>query len=142
MFTLRKSCYCAFCKIQRKVYVHRHLVLVEVIGLVLLGILMTQVLYQSLDLRGLLIVATLLVVAEIWTQMRWRASMICRNCGFDPVVYMRSPEEAGLKIKAFLEKRSQSADYLLRPSIPRPQPASGLPPKASLKKEQNLSLKM
>lgn len=73
-------------------------------------------------------------MGEVFMQMRWRASMICRNCGFDPVVYIRNPEAAGLKIKAFLEKRADSPAHLLRPPVV-------LPVKRALKGE-NLSLKM
>ncbi len=130
----RKSCYCAFCKTQRKVYTHKHLTFVEVIGLVLLSLVLTYGIYQALDLRGLLFVGLFLLVGEIFSQLKWRASMICRNCGFDPVVYVRSPEQAGLKIKAFLERRSESPEHLLRPPITLPQKRT--------KKGENLSLKM
>ncbi|MEQ1721854.1 MAG: hypothetical protein ABL930_01670 [Pseudobdellovibrio sp.] len=76
----------------------------------------------------------LMLVGEAFAQAKWRGSMICSNCGFDPVVYVRSPEQAGLKIKAFLDKRADSPEYLLRPPVVLP-----------LKKEtkgKNLSLKM
>lgn len=98
------------------------------------GITLTYVIFKSLDPRGLFIVGLLLVVAEIFIQTRWRTSMICRNCGFDPVVYVRNPEQAGLKIKAFLDRRADSPEHLLRPPVILP-----------VKKEakgQNLSLKI
>lgn len=134
MWSARKSCYCAFCKVERKVYVNKHLTLVSIIGLVLLGLVMTLTVFKTLDPRGLAIVGTLLIIAEIFSQTKWRTSMICRNCGFDPVVYVRNPEQAGLKIKAFLEMRKDSPDFLLRPPVVLP-----------VKKEtkgKNLSLKI
>lgn len=134
MWSSRKSCYCAFCKVERKVYANKHLTLVSIIGLVLLGIVLTFTVFKSLDPRGLAIVGTLLIIAEIFAQTKWRASMICRNCGFDPVIYVRNPEQAGLKIKAFLEIRKDSPDFLLRPPVVLP-----------VKKEtkgKNLSLKI
>jgi hypothetical protein len=134
MWSSRKSCYCAFCKVERKVYANKHLPFVSIIGLVLLGIVMTFAVFKSLDPRGLAFVGTLLIIAEIFAQTKWRASMICRNCGFDPVIYVRSPEQAGLKIKAFLDKRKESPDFLLRPPVVLP-----------VKKEtkgKNLSLKI
>lgn len=134
MISERKSCYCAFCKTQRKVYVNKHLSYIEVISLVILSLILTYAIYQSLDIRGLLFVGLLLMVGEVFSQMKWRASMICRNCGFDPVVYVRSPEQAGLKIKAFLERRSESPEHLLRPPVVLPQ--------KRVKKGENLSLKM
>ncbi|AGH95759.1 hypothetical protein A11Q_1543 [Pseudobdellovibrio exovorus JSS] len=134
MLVQRKSCYCAFCKVERKVYVNKHLGLMDVLGLVLLGITLTYAIFKGLDPRGLLIVGLLLIVAETFAQTRWRTSMICRNCGFDPVVYVRSPEQAGLKIKAFLDRRSESPEHLLRPPVV-------LPVKKEVK-GQNLSLKI
>lgn len=133
MFTQRKSCYCAFCKVERKVYARKHLRLIDVLGLVLLGVTFTYVVFQSLDPRGLFIVAMFLIVGEVFTQGKRRASMICLNCGFDPVLYLRSPEQAGLKIKAFLDKRAESPEYLLKPPVVLPvKKATG----------QNLSLKI
>lgn len=137
MLSLRKSCYCAFCKIERKVYANKHLGLIDMIGLIGFGIVLTFAIFKSFDPRGLFIVGLLLVIAEAFSQMKWRTAMVCRNCGFDPVIYVRSPDQAGLKIKAFLEKRAESPEFLLRPPIPR----SGV----QMKKEtrgQNLSLKM
>lgn len=134
MLIQRKSCYCAFCKVERKVYAHKHLTLLDIIGLVFLGIVCTYVSFKFLDPRGLVFVAVLLLFGEAFSQAKWRTSMICRNCGFDPVVYVRSPEQAGLKIKAFLDKRSSSPEHLLRAPVVRP-----------VKKEikgKNLSLKI
>lgn len=134
MILKRTSCYCAFCKTPRKVYARKHLAYVEVLSLVILSLLLTVGIYQSLDIRGMYIVSALLLVSEVFSQLRWRASMICRNCGFDPVLYMRSPEQAGLKIKAFLEVRSQSVEFLLKPPVvmtPR-----------KIQKGENLALKI
>jgi hypothetical protein len=134
MLSNRKSCYCAFCKVQRKVYASKNLSLIDVTGLVFLGIICTYAVYKNLDPRGLFFVILLLLAGEAFAQAKWRVSMICSNCGFDPIVYVRSPEQAGLKVKAFLDKRADSPEHLLRPPVVLP-----------LKKEtkgKNLSLKM
>lgn len=136
MLSQRKSCYCAFCKVERKVYAYKHLGLLDIFGLVLLGITCTFAVFKSLDVRGLGFIGVLLLIGEIFAQTKWRTSMVCRNCGFDPVVYIRSPEQAGLKIKAFLETRAESPAHLLRPPVVLPKKAE----KAS--KGKNLSLKI
>ncbi len=134
MFATRKACYCAFCKNPRKVYAHKHLSLVGILGLVGLGVVITYTVYKTLDPWGLGLIGMFLIVGELFSQTKWRTSMICRNCGFDPVVYVRNPEQAGLKIKAFLEHRSDLPEYLLRPQVVR----SARKPR----KGENLSLKM
>jgi hypothetical protein len=120
MLSQRKSCYCAFCKVERKVYANKHLSLIDILGLVLLGITITYAVFKSLDPTGLLFVGLLLVAGEVFAQAKWRTSMVCSNCAFDPIIYIRDPEQAGLKIKAFLEKRPDSPAHLLRPPIARP----------------------
>lgn len=136
MLSQRKSCYCAFCKVERKVYAHKHLSLVDIFGLVLLGITVTYAVFKSLDPRGLYFVGLLLMIAEAFAQAKWRTSMVCRNCGFDPVIYVRSPEQAGLKIRAFLDTRAESPAHLLRPPVAMPNK------KEKVTKGKNLSLKM
>ncbi|MBC7741277.1 MAG: hypothetical protein H7061_03710 [Bdellovibrionaceae bacterium] len=138
MLAHRKSCYCAFCKTPRKVYAHKHLTTIEVVSLVMLSIVVTYSIYHTMDPRGLFISATVLIVAEIFTHMKWRTSMICRSCGFDPIVYLRDPEKAGLKIRAFLDRRSESPLNIMRAPIGQPAPAQS----EKLKKGENLSLKM
>jgi hypothetical protein len=134
MVSQRKSCYCAFCKVERKVYTNKHLSLFGVIGLVFLGIVITNTVFNNLDPRGLFFVGIFLIIGELFSQTKWRTAMICRNCGFDPVVYVRNPEQAGLKIKAFLERRKDSPDFLLKPPVI-------LPVKKELK-GKNVSLKV
>lgn len=136
MLSQRKSCYCAFCKVVRKVYANKHMGLIDVLCLVLFGILLTYVVYKTLDPRGLFFVGILLITGEAFAQMKWRTSMVCGNCGFDPVIYIRSPEQAGLKIRAFLDKRAESPAHLLR--LPVTLPVK----KEKTTKGQNLSLKM
>ena len=136
MLSQRTSCYCAFCKVERKVYRFKHLALLDIFGLIILGITCTYAVYKSLDPRGLYFIAIFLLIGEAFAQAKWRTSMVCRNCGFDPVIYIRNPEQAGLKIRAFLDTRAESPAHLLRLPVQLPRK----PEKES--KGRNLSLKM
>jgi hypothetical protein len=117
MLHRRIQCYCAFCKNPRKVYRGKHLNFASLVGLILLSYICTYCLWQNPDPRGLFIVACFVCIGEIVVQMRWWQSMICKNCGFDPIIYLKDPALAGEKIKDFLQKRSVSADYLLKPPV-------------------------
>lgn len=108
----------------------------EILGLIFFAIVCTYAVYRTLDPRGLFFVGVLLVMGEAFTQTKWRTSMVCRNCGFDPVLYVRNPEQAGLKIKAFLEKRAESPEHLLRPPVVLPKK------KTNSNTGKNLSLKV
>jgi len=115
MFSHRKTVYCAFCKTQRQVYKSKSLSIFQILGLIFLSVVITRLVFNSYDPRGLAIVAMFLLLGEVFTQLKWRTGMTCQNCGFDPVLYKKDPEQAGLKVKAFLEKRPESPAHLLRP---------------------------
>lgn len=92
-----------------------------IVGLIGLSLVLSEVIWQSLDPRGLVILAIFLLVGELFSQAKWRQSMICQNCGFDLIMFKKSPEQAGLKIKEFLEQRAERPEYLLKraPQIPK-----------------------
>jgi hypothetical protein len=105
-----------------------------IVGMVVLSYVMTYVIWQQPDIRGLVILAALIMSAEGATQLRWRQSVVCQNCGFDPVVYMKSPELAGMKITEFLKIRSESPEFLLKPALNLASRRTSPPP-------ENLSLR-
>ncbi len=121
IFQQRRECFCAFCKTPRKVYKSKNLSVLAIVGLIGLSLVLSEVIWQSLDPRGLVILAIFLLVGELFSQAKWRQSMICQNCGFDLIMFKKSPEQAGLKIKEFLEQRAERPEYLLKraPQIPK-----------------------
>lgn len=121
MIQKRNSCYCAFCKTSRKIYTSKHLNFIGIIGLILLSYVLSYVIWQRPDSRGLFILGFLLFISEGSAQLRWRRSMVCQNCGFDPVVYVKNPELAGLKIKEFIKMRAENPDFLLKPALHLPK---------------------
>lgn len=62
-------------------------------------------LWGRFDARVFVIFAFLLSMTEIVIQFRWRMSLICHSCGFDPVVYVKDPPAAARKVREKLEKR-------------------------------------
>ena len=121
IFQQRRECFCAFCKTPRKVYKSKNLSVLAIVGLIGLSLLLSEVIWHSLDPRGLVILAIFLLVGELFSQAKWRQSMICQNCGFDLIVFKKNPELAGLKIKEFLEQRAERPEFLLKrsPQIPK-----------------------
>lgn len=68
------------------------------------------------DARAFIIFVCLLATAEYFIQIRWRLSVVCRACGFDPVLYVKSPHQALQEVKLRLsERRQHSSEALLRP---------------------------
>ena len=121
IFQQRRDCFCAFCKTPRKVYKSKYLSVISIIGLIGLSLILAEVIWQTLDPRGLFILGISLMVGELFSQLKWRQSMICQNCGFDLVIFKKNPEQAGLRIKEFLAERATRPEFLLKrsPQIPK-----------------------
>lgn len=110
---LHDDCFCAFCKAPRRVYTNKHVGLTNVVGALLLSTGITFAVYGELDPRGLMLFGLTMVVSEIFIYMRWRSSLVCRLCGFDPLIYKRSPAAASAKVREFYEKAAQDPNFLL-----------------------------
>lgn len=110
---LHDDCFCAFCKAPRRVYAKKHVGLTNVVGALLLSTGITHAVYGELDPRGLMLFCLTMVGSEIFIFLRWRSSLICRLCGFDPIVYKRSPATAALKVREFYEKGKDDPNFQL-----------------------------
>jgi hypothetical protein len=117
----RKDCLCAFCGRTRKVYQQRRIgffnVMVSFFGA---GILMFF-LWGEFEPKAIFIFVCFLALSEMFIQMRWRIHIVCRHCGFDPVIYVKDPGKASEKVVAFLEKRRQDPVSLLAAPLNLPK---------------------
>jgi hypothetical protein len=83
--------------------------------------------WREFDPRALLIFIFFLAVAETFVQIRWRLNIVCRECGFDPVLYLRDSDKAADKVREQLARRKQDPTALLRTPLhlpPRPSAPS------------------
>src|SRR4051812_28752164 len=102
MKRVSQRCYCAFCKSERVVYRKKHLnTLDAALAAVGSGLIMLVV-WQDFDPRALVFFAVGLVLTELFIMLRWRTSINCAKCGFDPVLYKKDPAQAAEKVKAFM----------------------------------------
>lgn len=51
----------------------------------------------------------------MFLRMRYRESVKCPHCGFDPILYKQNPKAAASKTKDFLESRKDNPEFLLKP---------------------------
>ena len=107
------SCYCAFCRSQRRVYRKKNIHLTDIAGAALGAAVVMFAIWQEFDPRVVLIFVFFLAIAEIFVQIRWRLTISCKHCGFDPVLYTKDPQKAADKVSAFLESRKQDPHFLL-----------------------------
>lgn len=126
------NAYCAFCSSQRKIYRYRGVRFFHIAASLLTSFILTLIVFQELDPRGIFLFILLLAAAEIFLRVRWRIHIVCRQCGFDPVLYLKNPSQAADQVKSFIALRSSSAEFLLAPSLNLPT--------LTLKKEPSLTV--
>ena len=117
----RKQCFCAFCKSPRRIYKKKNINLFNILACALGSALLMLALWQEFDPKVILLFVLFLAITETFLQLRWRLTVVCKQCGFDPVLYLKNSEAAAKKVCARLERRkSDPASMLAEPlKIPR-----------------------
>ncbi len=106
--------YCAFCRSPHWHYRHRNLGVLHIGISLISSVLISLYAFGELDTRLTLFFVVGLFISEIFTQVRWRLALACRQCGFDPVIYKKNPADAVKIVKAHLDRRQHSS-MALRP---------------------------
>jgi hypothetical protein len=113
---LREPCFCAFCKAKRKVYTKKHIGLTNVACAAVFALTTTYAAYGDPDPVGIMIFCVYVMGAEIFVYYRWRQSVICSMCGFDPIVYKKSPAKASLRVGEFFKEQVENPEFWLSKS--------------------------
>lgn len=108
-------CLCAFCKNERRVYRKKHISALTIVSVVFLSSLFSFVFYQAVHPLMFVVALAGLSLAEVSIQLRWRMHVRCPHCGFDPVLYLRDPSRAAVKVKDFVAEKRKDPTSLLRP---------------------------
>lgn len=122
-FHKRHNCFCALCKTPRRIYRKKNISFMNLLASALASVVLMFAIWQQYDPRVMIVFVVCLAISEVFVKIRWRLSVVCRQCGFDPVLYLKQPEAAAQKVKEQLETRKQDPKYLLAkplnlPAIP------------------------
>lgn len=94
-------------------YTKRHVTWTDVGACIVLTLVGSAALAQSISPKAILVLVTVVISAEVIVQLRWRMSLPCAHCGFDPLLYMRNPDLASKKVRDVFNRRRDRADFLL-----------------------------
>jgi hypothetical protein len=111
-----EKCFCAFCRSPRPLYAKKHVAFVDVALCAVAALLLGFTIHQDFDPRAVVFFVIALVLSELFVIFRWRLSIACPHCGFDPVLYKRAPEKAAERVKRFLDLRRQDPLAALAPA--------------------------
>jgi hypothetical protein len=103
-----KHSYCAFCRTPRIIYTKRHLSAGDAGLCFVSAVLFGVIIWQDFDPRTIVFFAIGLGLSELFIIFRWRLSIVCMHCGFDPVLYKKAPESAAKRVKRYLEVRREN----------------------------------
>lgn len=95
----------------------------NILGSALASVVIMFAIWQQFDPRVIIAFVVCLAISEVFVKIRWRLSVVCCQCGFDPVLYLKEPTLAVQKVKLQLDLRKQDPKYLLAkplnlPAIP------------------------
>jgi hypothetical protein len=97
--------FCAFCRSERLVYLKKHVSIEDVLLSLAASVLFSIVIFQDLDPRIAVFFVIGIAMAELFISLRWRVSISCPHCGFDPVLYKKTPDAAAKRVKNHLDVR-------------------------------------
>lgn len=135
----RDKCLCAFCGRQRRFYGKSHVGILDVFAAIAIGVLVFMPISDGFDPRGLALGSILIGFAEVFVVVRHRMSLRCGRCGFDPIIYRRSQDEAARLVREHLLRRNSDPKFLLAEPV-RPvmyQKSSRTQSKSQLKSPQS-----
>ena len=117
-----KDFYCAFCRTPRRVSFQKHIGAFEILLSSVASIILMLLFFQKFDPRALGIFAVSLSLLEFLVQFKYRLALPCKQCGFDPLLYMKSKEKACAQVKEHLENRKNDPSVYLssRPKLDLP----------------------
>jgi hypothetical protein len=91
------------------------------------SICLSYVFWGQYNPKSLLFAVISVMIAEVFCRLRWRMHLVCRECGFDPVIYKNNPQQAAELVKAFLQRRSEDPQFLLKKPLNLPKKAPEAP---------------
>lgn len=112
-FQAKRNCYCAFCKSPRRIYRKKNISVMNVLASLMAAVVVMFAIWHEFDPRAIIAFVVCLAISETFVQIRWRLAVVCRTCGFDPILYVKNPEEAAKKVKFQLDARKEDPKYLL-----------------------------
>lgn len=112
MSRVYKNVFCAFCHSPRRIYSKKHAGWRDALYSFWLAFSLGLLIWQEVNPRFVPIWVTLFGISEIMIQLRWRLGLTCVKCGFDPLLYLRDPKAASVKVRQTLKSRLSNPNSL------------------------------
>lgn len=118
MFKISERVLCAFCRLERRVYIKKSIDWTNVLTAALAAVLAMFVVWQQIEPKAVIFFVVFLAMAEVFIRLRWRMSLPCPYCAFDPLLYKIDKEETVKRVKAKLDQVRASGHHLFKTQNP------------------------
>src|SRR6185437_7785682 len=105
-------------RLERKVCMKKTSGWTNVLSALLAAFLIMLAVWQTFDPRVVMIFVTFLVAGEVFVRIRWRLSLPCPHCEFDPALYKTDRAETVRRVKAKLAEVRASGSHLFKMQNP------------------------
>lgn len=109
----QNKCFCAFCKSPRRVEAKKHVNWINVLLSAMVSLVLMWTLWFEVNPKAVILFVMCLVVSEIFLQIRWRLSLACPHCQFDPLLYIKSPERASERVRRHFDSIQETPSYVM-----------------------------
>ncbi len=116
----RTQCYCAFCKSPRIIYRKKTGSFTNLFLSLIGASCLMFVIFHEWHPMGMFFWLVFSLTSEVFLSLRWRMSLVCGACGFDPLLYLKDPDHAATKVKLRLEERRQRPGMILSQPLKLP----------------------
>ncbi len=106
---------CRFCKLSHRVYTKREVSFLDTLLMLFITGLLAFAIWDGPDLRSMFLFMGMAFTAQVSLRMRYRESVKCPHCGFDPIAYKKDPVLAAQLVNEFLEIRKDNPKFMLKP---------------------------
>ena len=112
--------FCPLCRLKHRVYTKKDISFFQLLALFFLSGVLSVAIWgyaqMQFALVSLCFFISLASCLQLFLRIRFRQSLSCPHCGLDVKIYSGNKKKARLKVKNFLECRSENLDYLLKPN--------------------------
>ncbi len=118
MLNVFEKVYCAFCKLERGVCRKKHINWTNVVLSAFCSLLIMYVVWGDVEPKTVIIFAIAVMISEVFVHLRWRLTLACPHCHFDPALYQRNRAQASENVKTRLDALRKSGGHLLKTNNP------------------------
>jgi len=118
MKKISQKIFCAFCRLERTVSIKRSVDWTNGLLAFLASLVVMYSAWGRFDARVVIFFVLFLGIAEIFIRIRWRVSLPCPHCDFDPLLYKTDRGLAVKRVQHRLDFLRHSGQHLLKQNNP------------------------